>query len=80
MNALFHREQGINEKLFMSSENKDRIGAFEGANYESTGYYRSQINCVMFTRSDSFCKVCSDAIESVIDQYSGPSAHALKSP
>lgn len=70
MNALFHREQTLEEKLFMSSENRKRIGAFEGANYESTGYYRSQLNCVMFTRTSEFCKICSDAIEAVIDQYS----------
>lgn len=78
MNALFHREQSSNDKLFMSSENKDRIGAFEGANYESTGYYRSQINCAMFTRTTTFCKICSDAIEAVIDQYSNSSARSSK--
>ena len=78
VNALFHREQAIDEKLFMSSEYKDRVGAFEGANYESTGYYRSQINCVMFTRTDTFCKICSDAIEAVINQYSNSPARPLK--
>jgi hypothetical protein len=69
MNALFHKEQRLEESLFMSSDNKSRIGAFEGANYESKGYYRPQMNCVMFTRTGTFCQVCSDAIESVIDLY-----------
>ncbi|HPN78656.1 M64 family metallopeptidase [Dokdonella sp.] len=78
MNALFHREQRIEDELFMSSANKTRIGAFEGANYESTGYYRSQLNCVMFTRTSSFCRICSDAIEAVIDQYASPKAHPAK--
>ena len=75
MNALFHREQATNDKLFMSSENSSRIGAFEGANYEATGFYRPQLNCVMFTRTDKFCRVCSDAIESVIDLYASPKSH-----
>ena len=74
MNALFHREQATDDELFMSSENRDRIGAFEGANYEATGYFRPQMNCVMFTRTDRFCRVCSDAIESVIDLYASPMA------
>jgi hypothetical protein len=73
MNALFHREQAIEEKLFMSSENNARVGLFEGANYEATGYYRSQMNCVMFTRTQTFCRVCSDAIEAVIDAYASKS-------
>ncbi len=69
MNALFHREQRSNDELFISSENANRIGAFEGANYEATGFYRPQLNCVMFTRTNKFCRICSDAIESVIDLY-----------
>ena len=72
MNALFHREQATDDELFMSSDKKTRVGAFEGANYEATGYYRPQINCVMFTRTSQFCRVCSDAIESVIDLYASP--------
>ena len=45
------------------------IGAFEGANYAATGYYRSEMNCLMFTRTDYFCPVCAAAIEDVIDEY-----------
>lgn len=78
MNALFHREQAIEDELFMSSENNKMIGAFEGANYEATGYFRPQLNCVMFTRTTTFCKICSDAIESVIDLYASPSLPARK--
>ena len=51
MNALFHREQRTDEELFMSSDNSERVGAFEGANYEATGFYRAQMNCTMFTRT-----------------------------
>ncbi len=70
MNALFHREQATDDELFMSSENKNTIGAFEGADYEATGYFRPQLNCVMFTRTNTFCRICSHAIEAVINHYS----------
>ncbi|MGI9262141.1 MAG: M64 family metallopeptidase, partial [Woeseiaceae bacterium] len=33
------------------------------------GYYRSEQNCIMFTRTEDFCRVCSAAIEAVIDEY-----------
>ena len=46
------------------------VGAFEGAMYEAQGLYRPQIDCIMFTRSDSFCLVCGRAIERIIDLYS----------
>ena len=48
--------------------------AFEGANYEAEGYYRSEQNCLMFTRTDYFCAVCAAAIEKVIDEYTRPAA------
>jgi hypothetical protein len=69
MNALFRNEQQTIELMFSEAEYRDTVGAFEGANYQSTGMYRSQLNCIMFTRTTSFCKVCSDAIEAIIDQY-----------
>jgi hypothetical protein len=72
MNALFKREQQFAGKLFSSAGYVDSIGAFEGANYEASGYYRSQMNCAMFTRAREFCHVCSDAIEASIDLYSKP--------
>ena len=69
MNALFRYTREFTEELFSRSEYRDAIGAFEGANYEAEGYYRSEQNCLMFTRTDYFCRVCSDAIEEVIDEY-----------
>lgn len=47
----------------------DKVGAFEGAGYASTGLYRSSVNCIMFTRTDYFCPVCQDAMNKVIDSY-----------
>ncbi len=69
MNALFHSEQQSIELLFSKAENRDAVGVFEGANYQSTGMYRPQMNCIMFTRTNSFCKVCANAIEQIIDEY-----------
>ncbi|MEJ2385057.1 MAG: M64 family metallopeptidase [Xanthomonadales bacterium] len=71
MDALFRREQAFVEDLFAAyPATNNVIGAFEGANYAATGYFRSEMNCTMFTRHDRFCRVCRDAIEEVIDLYS----------
>jgi hypothetical protein len=69
MNALFRYTKEFTEDLFSKSQYKDAIGAFEGANYEAEGFYRSEQNCLMFTRTDHFCRVCAAAIEDVIDEY-----------
>ena len=70
MNTLFRSNQEVVEGLFSKAPARDLIGAFEGANYQATGYYRSELNCLMFTRTTQFCTVCADAVEQVIDQYS----------
>ena len=72
MNALFRSNQEFVEDLFSKGPFPDAIGAFEGANYQLTGFYRPQQNCLMVTRTSSFCRVCSNAIEAVIDEYSRP--------
>jgi hypothetical protein len=70
MNQLFADEQKWVEELFAAyPATNSVVGAFEGANYAATGYYRSEMNCTMFTRHDRFCRVCSDAIEEMIDMY-----------
>ena len=71
MTALFKEEMGLEMALFDRSPVRNAVGAFEGANYEATGYYRPQLQCLMFDRSGAFCQVCSDAIEGIIDLYSG---------
>jgi hypothetical protein len=72
MNALFRKERSFTQGLFSHAPNRNVIGAFEGANYQASGYYRSAMDCVMFSRSERFCSVCSDAIETIIDLYSRP--------
>ena len=63
MNALFREEREFTNKLLSSAPHHDAIGAFEGANYQASGYYRSEMQCVMFSRIDRYCEVCQDAIE-----------------
>ena len=70
MNRLFRTNQNIVEEMFSKAEYRNAIGAFEGGNYLAEGIYRSEMNCIMFTRTTDFCRVCSNAIEQVIDEYS----------
>ena len=70
MEALFVELHEFETKLFASEKNAGKVGAFEGAMYQSKGYYRSQLDCLMFTRSAEFCVACKRGIERVIDLYS----------
>ncbi len=74
MSALFHKDLEYTEQLFSRAPNRGVVGAFEGANYEATGYFRPEMQCLMFDRSDKFCSVCADAISTIIDLYSRPAA------
>ena len=70
MEELFREEQRKTTAMFGPAEHAGKIGAFEGAMYESQGYYRAQIDCMMFSRDEvGFCEVCQRAIGRMIDQY-----------
>jgi hypothetical protein len=69
MSALFREEQDHVDALFAPAQYRDAVGAFEGANYAATGYYRPQMQCMMFTRADAFCSVCRHAIADIIDLH-----------
>lgn len=69
MEALFRENREFEIKLFAKEKYAGKVGAFEGANYEAKGYYRPEVDCIMFTRSPSFCAVCRRAIERVIALY-----------
>ena len=72
MDALFLEEQKAETKLLGSDPRAGQVGAFEGANYAAKGYYRPQIDCIMFSRDQvPFCRVCQRGIERVIDFYAG---------
>jgi hypothetical protein len=68
MEALFREEEKRSTALLAPYNGK--VGAFEGAMYEATGYFRPQADCIMFTRDEvGFCAVCRHALTRVIDQY-----------
>ena len=73
MEALFREELEHEKKMFAAEKHFGQVGAFEGAMYEARGYYRPEIDCIMFSRTDKFCRVCRLAIERVIKMYSRPS-------
>ena len=66
---LFIRESKKQDELYAKEKYKDKVGAFEGAGYNQYGMYRSQLDCIMFTRHKVFCKVCQRSINQVIDEY-----------
>ena len=69
MEALFREELAHEREMFSKEKYAGKVGAFEGANYEARGYYRPEIDCIMFSRTNHFCSVCSRAIERVIGLY-----------
>lgn len=62
-------KQSTNSML-KSQKYYGKVGAFEGGGYLAKGLYRPEIECIMlsFNRSD-YCRVCSEAIEKMIDWY-----------
>ena len=70
MDALFQERLDWEAILFDKNKYENDVGLFEGANYQAKGFYRSQQNCLMFTRTMEFCDVCNHAVQDVIDQYS----------
>ena len=72
MNALFRDVQDFDSALFSKAEYKNTVGAFEGAYYHAAGYYRSELECIMFARTTEFCAVCAEAVGNVIDEYTRP--------
>ncbi len=70
LEALFREERELFTKMLADDEHAGEVGAFEGAMYEAQGFYRPEVDCIMFTRNRvGFCAVCSRAIERVIDLY-----------
>ncbi|MDH3588312.1 MAG: IgA Peptidase M64 [Gammaproteobacteria bacterium] len=70
LDTLFYEQRDVLTELLGKQPYSDTVGAFEGASYEATGLYRPEMDCIMFTRDDvGFCRVCSAAIDRVIDLY-----------
>jgi hypothetical protein len=70
MEGLFREELKHEEAMFAKEKYAGRVGAFEGAIYESRGYYRPEVDCIMFSRTNHFCALCRRAIERIIKMYS----------
>jgi len=71
MEALMAESEKAEHELFASEKYAGKVGAFEGADYQAKGYYRPEIDCIMFTRAKNFCAVCRRAIGRMIDFYTG---------
>ena len=70
MDALMLDQEKFDTSLLNEGPHARVVGAFEGANYETRGYYRPQADCIMFTRDNvPFCRVCRRAIEQILDLY-----------
>ena len=69
IDELFRKEREKEDAMLGAQKFAGKVGAFEGANYEAKGYYRSEVDCIMFTRHRAFCAVCRRAIERVIGMY-----------
>ncbi len=67
--ALFERQHKQETEYFEKEKYKDKVGAFEGASYMQKGLYRPSVDCIMYTRHMTFCPVCRDALNKVLDQY-----------
>lgn len=70
MEDLFMRELKKQDEFYAQEQYRDKVGAFEGAGYNQYGMFRPQLDCIMYTRHNVFCKVCQRSISDVIDQYS----------
>jgi hypothetical protein len=70
MEALFREELKFEQDMFAREKYAGKVGAFEGAIYEAKGYYRPEVDCIMFSRTNHFCAVCRRAIERIISMYS----------
>ncbi len=70
MDALFREAMAQSIAILAKSPHATSVGAFEGANYEAKGYFRPQVDCIMFSRNVPwFCAVCRRAIEAVLNLY-----------
>lgn len=59
------------DEYLKKSRYAGKVGVFEGAGYASEGLYRSEIDCIMFTKAQKqFCAACRQAMTRVIDWYS----------
>jgi hypothetical protein len=70
MTRLFRDEIEIEMRVFAAAEHAKKVGLFQGANYDAQAFYRSEIDCIMFSRNPvPFCRVCRRALSAQIDRH-----------
>ena len=70
MTKLFRMEAEREMQLFATAEHKEKVGLFQGANYDAQAFYRPEIDCIMFSRNEvPFCRVCQRALSAQIDRH-----------
>lgn len=70
LSALFREQQAWEQAFFARLPFAGKVGAYEGAGYETRGLYRPEQDCVMFSRNPvGFCRVCRRAIGRVINLH-----------
>ena len=70
MDALFREEEAFDTRLLGGDLHSGKVGTFEGANYEAAGVFRSQEDCIMFSRDPvPFCAACRRALAAVIARH-----------
>jgi hypothetical protein len=80
MDALFLEQKKLETQKLSAEPFSGKLGAFEGANYEAKGAYRSEVDCIMFSRDDvPFCSACRSALDDVLDQYAGSASRPAPS-
>lgn len=63
-------EPGLSIPTPVNAENKGKVGVFEGGGYVAKGVFRPMIDCRMKSNeAQGFCKVCAQAIESMLKFY-----------
>ncbi len=69
LEKLFLEQREWEDHFLENIKYAGKVGLYEGAQYHSKGLYRSAPNCIMFTRTTTFCPACQRAINLVIDSY-----------
>ena len=68
--TLSKEHQAEIDAWFARNTARGTVGAFMGAGYSSEGLYRSQLDCIMFSKGvKPFCAACRRGIIEVIDRY-----------
>ena len=58
------------DEFLHSSKYWGKVGAFEGAGYQSRGLFRPMVDCLMFSKGKKpFCRVCENAVKRMINSY-----------